>query len=377
MSSHIHTIVDPDPRAISATRGDFVAALAGPTEFRLSGRDPSRYRVAVVLLHGDEPSGVEAARRWLRAGRAPAVDTSLFVMAVEAARQPPGFAHRMLPGRRDLNRCFFGPFDDHDGALAQALYRRVCHRPCEALVDLHNNSGHNPAYGISTHATAANMKLIELFSHTACLLQELALGTLLEVIDNAFPAISIECGQTGTDAADDTASAGLDAFLSRDQLELDRPPDNLPAHMTILEQPVRVCVSPGARLEFADAPVVDADLTLVAHLEQHNFRALAPGALLGWLTPQRSATEAVPSDTGHDPPLWPLSARDARGRDITRECFFVEGSTLRWRGDRVPIMMSTVPGVVFADCLCYLMRRYSDPRPAAAAASPKAKIRPR
>lgn len=354
LSTSIRIIEDPAPAEVGDSAEAFLDWLGGPAEIRLTGRDRARRRVAVGLIHGNEPSGLHGIHRWLRAGRRPAVDASLFVLAVDAARLPPGFAFRMPPGRRDLNRCCAGPWDDEDGALAAELLARVRRRPCEALVDLHNNTGHNPPYGVVTRVDGARMRLVSLFSGLSCVLGELRLGTLTEAIESEMPAVSIECGQAGDPAADDVAAAGLRRFLDSDDLELDTPlpssgdpqPAELP--MELFDSPVRVCLRPGIEVAFAGAPMDGVDLTLVEHIERHNFRALAPGTLLGWVAPEAP---------------WPLEARDNRGRELSRGYFAVDGGALRWigLGDLVPIMMTTDARVARSDCLCYLVFKTSWP----------------
>ena len=79
----------------------------------IPGEDASRTRVVVALIHGNEPSGLRAAHSWLRAGQVPATNVLMVVAAVETVLAEGGFTHRMLPGRRDLNRCF-GPGDHGD-----------------------------------------------------------------------------------------------------------------------------------------------------------------------------------------------------------------------------------------------------------------------
>ncbi len=49
----------------------------------------------------------------------------------------------MLPGARDLNRCFVPPWSGPEGELAAEALRLLREAGCEALVDLHNNTGHN------------------------------------------------------------------------------------------------------------------------------------------------------------------------------------------------------------------------------------------
>ena len=106
---------EPWPRGLDA----FLQELGGPAWIRVPGRDASRTRVVSTLLHGNEPSGVRAIHAWLRSGARPAVDTAFFVGPVEAARVPPGFAHRTRFGHRDLNRCFLPPFPGSEGELAR------------------------------------------------------------------------------------------------------------------------------------------------------------------------------------------------------------------------------------------------------------------
>ena len=97
---------------------EFLRWLGGPAAIRVPGRDRSRARAVTTLLHGNEPSGVRAVHAWLRSGALPAVDALLFVGAVPAALEPPGFALRSLPGAADLNRCFLAPFEGPDAELA-------------------------------------------------------------------------------------------------------------------------------------------------------------------------------------------------------------------------------------------------------------------
>lgn len=341
----LHRRLELSDDELGDTPRHFLDALPGALEIFQEGRDRGRYRVAVALLHGNEPSGLVAIHRWLRSRRRPAVDTSLFVVAVEAAQRAPGLAFRMPPGRRDLNRCFgdASPIQDaggvdRDAALARALLARIRHRPCEALVDLHNNTGRNPSYGVLTRPTQAHIGLVTLFAEITCLLAALSLGTLLEAIDEAFPAVSIECGQAHTEAADQVASEGLRRFLERDQLP--RTP-SLATHR-FFEEPVRVCLRPGTRVAFADRPIASVELTLRPDIEAHNFQRPAAGTLIGWL-----AADAP----------WPFLSQQRAGRDLTRDCFARDGEALRWRGELVPIMMTTDARVAFADCLCYLMHQ--------------------
>src|SRR5690606_33627744 len=146
---------------------DWLAALPGPSLIHLHGADPTRVRVLVTLLHGNEPSGLIATHQWLREGREAvestlATDLVLILASVEAARTPPRYSHRHLPGQRDLNRCFRAPWHDAPGRLAQAILAELVALGPEAVIDLHNTSGRSPAFAVAAlddqrHRTLAGM----------------------------------------------------------------------------------------------------------------------------------------------------------------------------------------------------------------------------
>jgi hypothetical protein len=327
----------PFAGSIGATPEAFLRWLGGPTVLRIPGRDRARARGVATLLHGNEPSGLRALHAWLERRAVPAVDLVCFVANVEAALAPPGFAHRQLPGRRDWNRCFAAPFDGVEGAVAGAALRLLREAGCEALVDLHNNTGHNPAYGVASVADAACINLTALFGERL-IASDLALGSLTEATAHDFPSVTIECGRVGDPAADRIALAGLARYAALAEIEIRRV---LAPRMEILESPLRVRALPDVALAFGEAPVPGADLTLVGDIDRHNFELLLPGVPVGWLGP-----------TGR----WPIEARGADGADRSSEFFAVENGLLATRRAAVPIMMTTDPAVAQSDCLFYLVR---------------------
>jgi len=335
----LHRWEAPRPEALGETPEELLARLAGPTLLRVPGRDRSRARVVTALLHGNEPSGLRGLHAWLRSGAVPAVDALCFVGAVEAARLPPGLAHRMRPGGRDLNRCFHPPFEGAEGAAAAALLAAIRSAPAEALLDLHNNTGHNPPYAVGTRVDDPRLALAGLatdrFIHS-----DLRLGTLTEATEDDLPGITLECGRAGDPAADAVARQALERFLG---------PSHLPAKpdrsLRVLHGPVRVTVRPGVRLAFGEGPAPDADLTVASDVDRHNFERLAPGTPVGWLRDGRG---------------WPLEARGANGRDVSRELFRANAGRLETLRPLVPIMMTTDPMVAASDCLFYAVRSRSD-----------------
>ena len=337
--SSLHLIDRPDPLAVPADAVAWLRELDGPTAIRVPGRDSSRLRVAVTLLHGNEPSGLRAVQAWLRSDAVPATDTLLVLGAIDAALAEPVLTTRQLPGAPDLNRVFAFPDQaTKHGRFAQALLELIADPRTEALIDLHNNSGRNPAYGVIQRADPAESVLVGLFADTA-VVYGLRLGALLELTADRLPSAVIECGLAGDPAADAVAHRGLQRFLGEDDL-LDR----LPPPLRVLGDPVRVEVAAGVTVAF-DAEAVDgraregsAQLLLDSAIDRLNFAAVSAGTVLG------SVAAGAP---------WPLVARGADGRDRSRELFAVEGSRLVTLCELTPIMMTTSPAIAHSDCVFY------------------------
>jgi hypothetical protein len=330
----------PAPGAVPETPEAFLRELGGPAVLRAAGRDPGRCRAVSTLLHGNEPSGLRALHGWLRRGETPAVDVLFLLGGVEAALVPPGFAHRMLPGSRDLNRCFRAPFEGREGALAAELLAAVEAARPEALVDIHNTTGHTPPYGVGPSAGARQLALVALFAERF-LRSDLRLGALVEAGDACCPSVTVECGRAGDPAADAVARAGLERFLRAERLAAAGGEG-----VRVLADPVRVEVSAGSRVTYGDGPEPPFDLTVARDVDRHNFEVLASGAPIGWLGRR---------DT------WPVVARGADGREISRELFAAQDGVLRARCPLVPIMMTTDARIATSDCLFYVVRSSGEP----------------
>ncbi len=325
---------------LPASPEDWLRELGRPTLLHVAGRDSSRVRAVSTLLHGNEPSGLHAVHAWLRSGAEPAVDALLFLGALDAALAEPLFSHRFLPGRRDLNRCFRPPFAAREGEIAGELLERLRKAGPEAFVDIHNNTGHNPPYGVGLRAGPAELNLVALFGHRY-VHSDLHLGAVIEATADDFPSVTVECGRAGDPAADAVALAGLEAFLGQERLETER----LPEPMERFTDPVPVGMRPGMRLAFGEGPVPGADLTVTADVDRHNFDSLPPGTAIGWLGP-----------TG----AWPLRALAPDDEDRSHEIFATRDGVLETRRPIVPIMMTTNPNVALADCLFYVVQRAAE-----------------
>ncbi len=317
--------------------------LADLTWMHLAGRDASRLRIVTTLLHGNEPSSIRGLHRWLRGRETPAVDLWILIGAVQAAIEPPRFAHRFLPADGDLNRGWGkSPVEAGSKLLASERAARIAEllrafraSNAEALIDLHNNTGHNPPYGVGPDAGPTALGLVSLFGQRF-VHSPLALGTLVEATVSHFPSVTIECGRAGDPRADDVAYDGLVRFLERDELS---SLANAGREIERLGDPIRVTLREGARLEFAGTHRAGASLTLDPELDRHNFQLIAEGTQLGWVEGTRLA----------------LEARDAQGRDRSGDLFRVADGRLSAARPWVPVMMTTDPVIARADCLFYVV----------------------
>ena len=314
----------------------FLHALAQPTCILIDGVDNSRTRALVTLIHGNEPSGVMALHRWLREGRQPAVKTVCLVVSVQAALRAPLFSHRVLPGLRDLNRCFRAPFDDSQGELAADILEVLREFRPEAIIDLHNTSGSGPSFGVATFVDQKHEALVSLFSR--CLItNDLRMGALMEIAENLFPTVTIECGGRLDAAAHSVAADGLRRFFETPELFPEKPQS---WGIEVLRNPLRLELVENCRLAYADTPQAGYDLTLKTDIDQYNFGALEAGIQLGWVG-ERALDIFIAKD--------PADAKTLRTL-VTA----ADGALLTARAVKL-FMITTNPVIAKMDCVCYAL----------------------
>lgn len=212
---------------------DFLQQLGGPAWFTLAGRDTSRRRVIVTLLHGNEPSGLKAVHALLSEEMVPATDLGILVAGADAAVCEPLLTHRYIPGERDLNRCFKPPRDSNQGELA------------EAILDL--------IYGYAPEA--------------------------------------VEFGGFMDPNADRLARETLHRFISSHQLTS----TNVDA-INLLIHPIRLESEGHLTVTYASSIDAAADLTMINTIDQLNFRPIEPGTLLGWFNEKKTHQSLIATD---------------------------------------------------------------------------------
>ncbi|GGA87605.1 hypothetical protein GCM10011369_32100 [Neiella marina] len=325
---------NPKPDDIAACVDSFLQQLQQPTLIVQQGRDTTRNRLFVTLLHGNEPSGLTAIQRWLQSAQQPAVNCYFFIGAVEAARHDPHFSVRHFAELRDLNRCFYGPFDDVPGKIAEQLLTLMTEIEPEAVLDVHNTSGSGPSFAVSFSACPKHIALASLFTERL-LLTETRLGALMELTSEHRPIVTIECGGAIDPQSARVAWEGLKRFASDNQV-LEEPPHDW--NMEVLSDPIRITLTADAHIAYAEQPCHEADITLPPDVEHFNFGRLQPGTVMAHL-----------KTAG----LNCIVATDSAGRNRTNELFEVREHHLMNRIGLKFFMITSNPVIAKSDCLCY------------------------
>jgi hypothetical protein len=327
----------PTADDVGETATELLHKLNGPAHIFVPGRDSSRCRVVVTLLHGNEPSGFIGLHHLLRKSLRPAVDLHCIVANVAAAIEPPGFFYRMLPGEADVNRCFKPPYTDSvPSRLAKGILDTIEQFRPEAVIDMHNTSGSGPAFGVTTFMDPRHEALVSLFTQRI-IVTDLSLGALMEISDSHFPTVTVECGGAQDLESHRIAEEGLAAFAEREDV-LTPPPADF--SLEFFYNPVRLELREGVSIRYAEQPDPRLDVTLLPAVEHYNFGYVKPGTPLGFLR-------------GNIDDL--LTARDSRGEERLGTFFsLVEGRLVPSQTLKL-FMVTTNPEIASKDCLFYLV----------------------
>jgi len=332
----IHYWEAPLANEIGATLNEFLEQLEGPTWIYIPGRDHSRCRAVITLLHGNEPSGLHAIHAWLQAGITPETDLYFFIASVKTAQHPPGFHYRMLPAHRDLNRCFRPPYKDAEGMIAADLLHRLCAVQPEAVLDIHNTSGAGPSFAVVVNTDPRHIALTKIFTRHL-VITDLRLGAIMEYEEGGFPITTIECGGCHDPQAHQLAIDGVRRFaLKADLFDA----DSIAPNLVIYRHPLRVELIEGAEIAYADHPIGGPDLTLHSDVEHYNFGETPAHSVLGWLGPRGMNC---------------LTARDAMGREHIEHYFEIRDNQLITRQSLRLFMVTKNPDIAMSDCLFYLV----------------------
>lgn len=328
------TILDELPEGfLDCSPPDLHRLLPGPTLIELPGRRATPLFVS-VLLHGNEDSGLIAVQQILKAYSGKTLPRALMLLVGNVAAARHGL--RCLDGQPDYNRIWPGG-PDHTGtaeamAMAQA-HDRVIEREAFAAIDLHNNTGLNPQYGVVCDLDARTLQLATLFSRIAVWFRGMP-GTQTASLAGKIPAITAECGQPSVPANAESAARLVEAALNLAEYS-GQPvrPEDIDLYHTL----AIVRVRPEVTISFGGE---NADLRFDPKLDHLNFRELEAGTVLG----KTNQT-------------MPLDVVDEYGCDVSAEFFTTDSGVLRLRRNAMPAMLTSEEQIIRQDCLCYLMER--------------------
>ena len=328
------------PRAeeLGATSIEFLKKLEGPAHLHIVGRDSSRCRAVVTLLHGNEPSGTIAIHHLLKQGLVPVVDMHCFIVNVKSALEPPGFFHRMLPGTRDFNRCFYSDnTDDEAGRVTKLLLELLRELRPECVVDIHNTSGVGPAFSVTTFMDARHDALASLFTHRL-IVTDLKLGALMEISETLCPTVTIECGGAQQETSHQLAQEGLRKyFLIDNVLTLSKADFDI----EYFRNPTRLELKTDLPLYYGEQSLDSNGLTLKSNIESHNFGKVVAGTELGFIAPELFAN---------------LTAVNTQGQEQLFEYFQAGDGILRPTCDLRLFMVTGNPAIAKSDCLFYFIK---------------------
>lgn len=333
---HVREIHVSDAEELQALLGedhiDFIEQLSQPTWITIKGKDPSRSRAIVTLLHANEPSGVKAIHQLLKDGVAPHTNLGIFIASVDAALYPPAFSHRYLPNEQDLNRCFGRRGATTQEDLANQLVTLLRNFKPEAVIDTHNTSAHSEPFAVTVSSEIRTRQVVQLFARKLVVLGQ-SLGTLIEQ-DIGCPVVTVEFGGFLDPNADDLALSSLGRFIGQRSL-FSVEPETLQA----LQNPLRLEVSNKVHLHYSTTVESTADITIYNTIDQLNFRKLKPRTTLGWITSDGLSQLIV---TNHDE------------QNVAKDLFLEDAGFLKTKVPMTIFMATTDDHIARNDCLMYL-----------------------
>jgi succinylglutamate desuccinylase len=307
--------------------------LPHPTLLTLEGHHP-RPLFVTILLHGNEDTGLFAIQKILKKYRTKRLPRTLIVFFgnIYAARE--GLRH--LDGQPDYNRVWPGGDEkkSDEASLVEKVIQRVTVRKPFASIDIHNNTGKNPHYGCINRLDTDFLYLASLFTRTIVYF-ETPKGVQSMALAPYCPAVTIECGKPHLPQGIEEAARFVDTLL-----HLSAFPQHIRQKDTdVYHTAVRVVIPETFSFSFSNT---EADIQLLASLEESNFSELPPETLFARIKPGSDAR---------------FAAYDDNGRDRFDDYFDIVNHEIRLRKSMMPSMITLDERVIRQDCFCYLMER--------------------
>lgn len=301
-----------------------------PTIVHIKGKKEEALYIS-VLLHGNEFSGWEAVKHYLRSIKELERDIILFIGNVKAAAE----AKRMVEGQLDFNRVWeLGDCPEHHMAVEVISYLRN-QKSIFAAIDIHNNTGRNPLYGCINKIHVEDVKLASLFSsRVVYFLKPSEVQSM--ALSKYFPTVTLECGKPGNENGIITIVEMINSLMDIDSW--DDVDMSVNRDIKMFHTIAKISLNPKLKLSF-DPTDVDADVWANEELETYNFEMLKKGTHLLKLKQAQQV----------------LSIRDDAGQDLTNDYFEIQDSYIVVKKDFIPSMFTKNVEVIHQDCFGYLM----------------------
>ncbi len=321
---------------LRTTSIELEAVLGGPSLFYLDGvRKPPLF--VTVLQHGNEPTGFEAIQQILLKYQSGGLPRAMWLFVANVPAAAGGV--RVLDGQHDYNRSWPGTLapETEEAAIMREVVDTVTAAPLFASIDLHNNTGSNPHYGCVNDLSPQYLQLATLFARTVVFFRQ-PVGVQSLAMTEHCPAVTLECGQAGENAALAHAVEFLDACLHMHHI----PKHPVAPHDLNLLRTVAVAkMRPDISFDFGGG---SSDVLFRPDLDRLNFSSIPRGESIAMLN----------SDCG-----VPISVEDDNGLDISDRFFEVEARKLYLKQDLIPSMATLDIAVIRQDCLFYVMEKMS------------------
>jgi succinylglutamate desuccinylase len=327
------TVLDKIPETLLEKKADeLLDLLSGPTLIHLPGIE-TRPLFVSVLLHGNETTGWEAIKNYLRAYQDKPLPRALsvFIGNVYAAK-----AHkRRLDGQLDYNRIW-NNHDSPEGQMMNSVVRQMKEKNVFASLDIHNNTGKNPHYACINRKEHDFFQLAHLFSRTVVYfikpdsVQSMAFS-------NICPAVTVECGQPEQKHGVEHAVNYIERVMEMGEFSHQRlKPEDFDVYhtMAIIKVPEEFKIS------FSDTEL--SDIRFEPDVDRFNFTELGVGERLAY--------------TNADKDVY-LHAIDEQGRDVAERYFSFSNGEIRTQIPVMPSMLTTTEEIIRQDCLCYMMEK--------------------
>lgn len=320
-----------DEEVLDCEARDLYRLLPTPTLFDLTNGVPPIF--VSVLLHGNELTGWDAIRQFLRKRDQanPKHSLVLYIGNVEAA----ALNQRFLDHQLDFNRIWCGG-DQAEHQHAEEVVHLIQRMKPKFALDIHNNSGLNPAYSVLTHTSYACLTHARKFSSIALLAPSLH-SVITRRMNEICPSITIEVGLSGEVDSLRRTLEYLDYLFEAD-LDHTIFPEDLSIYRTVAN----------LRVETEGKPHFPTFPKLNPALEPLNFDSVPAGT----------------SISTHLSDDWVVRVYDNDEVEQTDQYLEQVGKDTYLKNDVIMAMFTQHVENAFHDCVCYFLEpttiRYGD-----------------